>query len=264
MRVATNRAPPPRPRRGSPSARPEAATASLADRAYEEIRARILDLRLLPGQAILIDDLAAQLGMSRTPVREAVARLSASLEGLAVTAPRKGIVVTVPTVEGMREIYEIIDGLEAHAVKLAVARIAAGTLDALAASVAAQEAALARDDLDAWTAADRDFHGLLIAAAGNRRMRELARLYEGQLHRVRFATIRLRAAPVASTSEHRAILDALRDRDAARAVAVHAAHRERALREMLDAVADYSGLVLRAATLAADAPPIDATQEGRR
>ena len=97
-------------------------TASLADHAYAEIRAMILDLRLLPGQAILIDDLATRLGMSRTPVREAVARLSTGMEGLVITVPRKGMVVTIPTVEGMREIYEIIDGLESVAVRLAIER----------------------------------------------------------------------------------------------------------------------------------------------
>lgn len=222
-------------------------TASLADHAYAEIRAMILDLRLLPGQAILIDDLATRLGMSRTPVREAVARLSSGMEGLVTTVPRKGIVVTVPTVEGMREIYEIIDGLESEAVRLASERADAETLDTLTASVAAQEAALVRDDLAAWVEADRQFHRLLIAAAGNRRMRDLVQLFDGQLHRIRVATIHLRATPVESTQEHHALLDAIRARDLNAALAVHRAHRERALREMLRAVADYSGVVLRAA-----------------
>ncbi len=220
--------------------------ASLADRAYAEIRAMILDLRLLPGQAILIDDLAARLGMSRTPVREAVARLGTGMEGLVITVPRKGMMVTIPTVEGMREIYEIIDGLESEAVRLATGRADAETLALLAASVAAQEAALERDDLAAWVEADRQFHRLVIAAAGNRRMRELVQLFDGQLHRIRFATIHLRATPVESTREHHALLDAIRAGDLDAALAVHRAHREHALREMLAAVAEYSGVVLRA------------------
>jgi DNA-binding GntR family transcriptional regulator len=232
-------------------------TSSLADRAYQEIRAMILDLRLLPGQAILIDELAARLGMSRTPVREAVARLSAGMEGLVTTVPRKGVVVTIPTVEGMREIYEIIEALEGQAVKLAIARADDDLLAALAASVATQEEALARDDLGAWVQSDREFHRLLIVAAGNRRMQELVQLFDGQLHRTRVATIHLRSTPYESTQEHRELLEAIRVRDVERALRIHAEHRARALREMLRVVGDYSGLVLRA-TLQAAAPPASA------
>lgn len=224
---------------------------SLADRAYREIRAMILDLRLLPGQAILIDDLANQLGMSRTPVREAVARLSTGMEGLITTVPRKGIVVTIPTVEGMREIYEIIEALEGQAVKLAMERADDDLLAALEESVVTQEAALAQDDLGAWVQADRRFHRLLITAAGNRRMLDLVQLFDGQLQRTRVAAIHLRARPYESTEEHRALLAAIRARDVEAAKAIHQAHRERALREMLRVVADYSGLVLRA-TLQSD------------
>lgn len=223
------------------------AAQSLADRAYQEIRAMILDLRLLPGQTILIEELAEQLGMSRTPVREAVTRLTTSVEGLVTMVPRKGIVVTIPTVEGMREIYEIVQALEGQAVKLAISRVDEETLAALAASVDDQEAALAADDIDGWTQADRRFHHLLVDAARNRRLGELVRLFDGQLHRTRVATARLRPNLAESTRDHRAILDALHARDVARAVAVHSAHRERALHELLQVVADYSALVLRAA-----------------
>jgi len=240
--MATQKAAPSARRSDKPS------TKKLADRAYDEIRSMILNMKLLPGQTILIDELAAQLGMSRTPVREAVARLSASMEGLVAMVPRKGIVVTIPSVEGMREIYEIIQGLEGQAVKLAIQRIDPPTLRALEESVKAQEAALERDDLDAWAQADRRFHHLLIEASKNRRLRELVQLFDGQLHRTRVATLRLRATLAESTRDHRAILDALHARDAEAAVRVHTAHRERALNELLRVLADYSDIVLRATT----------------
>lgn len=239
---------------------PRTRAPSLADRAYAEIRAMILDLRLLPGQSILVEDLAARLGMSRTPVREAIARLSSGLEGLVTTAPRKGIVVTVPTVETMRELYEIVDGLESEAVKLAVERAGDADLAALDAAVADQESALGGDDLVGWTQADRRFHNLLFDAAGNRRLRDLMRLFDDQLHRVRVATIHIRHKPLDSTREHRAVIEAIRARDARRAREVHAAHRARALQEMIRAVADYSGLVLRAA---ARTPDRSSTNQGK-
>lgn len=65
--------------------------ASLAERAYDELHGQILTMQLMPGQAIPVQDLASQLGMSRTPIREAVARLRQ--EGLVTTVMRKGIVV---------------------------------------------------------------------------------------------------------------------------------------------------------------------------
>jgi DNA-binding GntR family transcriptional regulator len=216
----------------------------LAERAYEALRARILDLRLLPGQLVVEPDIAAELGMSRTPVREALARLR--FEGLVAASPRRGFVVTVPTVEAMREVYEVIAGIEGQAVKLAAERADAGVISRLEEALARQEAALAREDLASWTEADAAFHRLLREAAGNRTMLELMRQFDGQLHRARIAAIHLRPTPRRSTDEHRAVLEAIKARDADRARRLHLAHRERADAAMLEVIKDYSGLVLRA------------------
>lgn len=237
-------------------------TGTLADRAYDDIRSMILGMKLLPGQTILIDDLAEQLGMSRTPVREAVTRLSTGMEDLVAQVPRKGIVVTIPSVEGMREIYEIMQGLEGQAVKLAVERMDDEALQELEDTVKAQEDALARDDLEAWGVADRRFHHLLIDAAKNRRLRDVVRLFDGQLHRTRVATLRLRSTLAESTADHRAILAAIRDRDEERARLVHTAHRDRALHETLHVFADYSDLVLRAAARNGDGDTDEGVGDG--
>jgi DNA-binding GntR family transcriptional regulator len=235
-------------------AAPVSAEERLADRAYGALRARILDLRLLPGQLIVEPDLAAELSMSRTPIREALARLR--FEGLVTASPRRGFVVSVPTVEHMREVYEVIAGIESQAVKLAATRADASVLAQLDDALAAQEAALAGGPpsagefpaaaLAAWTEADQRFHRLLREAAGNRLMLELMRQFEGHLHRARVATIRLRPWPRQSTDEHRAVLEAIKARDPERARVLHLAHRERADRAMLDVIHDFSGVVLRA------------------
>jgi DNA-binding GntR family transcriptional regulator len=238
----------------------------LADRAYESLRARILGLHLLPGQLIVEPEVAAELGMSRTPVREALARLR--FEGLVTAAPRRGFVVTVPTVEAMREVYEITAGLEGQAVRLATQRASEETLTALAAAIEAQETALAADvltaeHLAAWTDADRRFHRRLREAAGNRQLLELMRQFDGQLHRARVATIHLRPTPRQSTDEHRAVLQAIVARDSVRAQQLHLAHRERADQAMLEVIKDYSGIVLRALVGTATATAT-ATLEGNR
>lgn len=225
---------------------------SMAERAYEAMRARILDLRMLPGQTVPEADLASELGMSRTPVREALARLR--MEGLVTAAPRRGFVVTVPTAETMREIYEVVAGLEGQAVRLASLRATDDAIARLDAAIADQEAALAVDDLAGWAEADRRFHRLLREAAGNECMQRLMRQFDGQLHRARVATIRLRPRPHRSTEDHRAIVDAIRAHDPDRALRCVVAHHERANREMLEVVGDYSEFVLRALGRGDDQP----------
>jgi DNA-binding GntR family transcriptional regulator len=83
---------------------------SLTDQAYAALRAMILDLRLLPGQRLVVQELAEALGMSRTPVREALVRLAA--EALVEGTPNKGMRVAVPTLQVFREVYEIVEGIE--------------------------------------------------------------------------------------------------------------------------------------------------------
>lgn len=209
----------------------------LADRAYAELRVRILDVRLRPGQIVHELGLAADLGMGREPIREALVRLQA--EALVEVLPRRGFRVTVPTVDTMREIYEIVGALEGQAVRRAAREGGAILIAALAAAIEAQEAALSADDVDGWGGADRRFHELLREAAGNRRLRETIHQYDGQLQRARVATLHLRAKPRRSTDDHRAILAAIRTRDEDEAVRVHHAHRRRADAEMLAAIQAY-------------------------
>jgi DNA-binding GntR family transcriptional regulator len=209
----------------------------LADRAYAELRARILDLRLRPGQIVPELGLAAELGMDRAPIHEALVRLQG--EGLVEPLPRRGFCVTMPTVDAMREIYEVVGALEGQAVRRAAREGGTILIAALEAAINAQEAALGTDDVDGWARADHRFHELLREAAGNRQLREMIRKFDGQLQRARTATIHLRAKPRRSTDDHREILSAIQGRDEEEAVRVHHAHRKRADAEMLVAIRAY-------------------------
>lgn len=220
---------------------------SLVESAYQRIKMMILDLSLLPGQTILIDELAEKLGMSRTPVRQAIDRLSSNLEGLVETVPRKGIIVTIPNANAMRELYEIMQGLEGEAVRLAVKNVSAGQLDALEDAIRLQEKALVENDLAGWALADRAFHRLLIEASGNGKLQELVQLFDGQLHRSRLATIHLRTNLEESTADHREILEAIRQGNIGKALIVHTAHREKANERLVKAISEFSGMVMRAA-----------------
>jgi DNA-binding GntR family transcriptional regulator len=206
--------------------------ASLVDTAYAEIRQRILDNVWPPGHRALEQEVALALGMSRTPVREALMRLAG--EGLVEVIPRHGMRVLPVSPADMTEIYQILTALECMAAEL-LARRKPGPdeLQPLLDATAAMEHALQRDDLDAWAAADERFHAQLVALAGNRQLEATVLNYWDRAHRARMFTLRLRPKPVNSTQEHMQMVARIADGDAEGAARVTRAHRERASRELV-------------------------------
>jgi DNA-binding GntR family transcriptional regulator len=204
----------------------------MVDEAYEEIRRRILDNVWPPGHRALEQEVALALGMSRTPVREALMRLQT--EGLIEVIPRHGMRVLPMSPNDMREIYQILTALECMAAELLAQRKPSGKeLEPLVAATKAMDKALKAEDLDAWAAADERFHAHFLELAGNRQLQATVLNYWDRAHRARMFTLRLRPKPVNSTKEHMQMVERLRAGDAADAVAVTRAHRERANRELL-------------------------------
>lgn len=207
-------------------------TLSLVDAAYQAIRQRILDTVWPPGHRALEQEVALALGMSRTPVREALVRLQS--EGLVEVVPRHGMRVLPVSPNDMREIYEILTALECMAAELLgnqkpdEVRVAP-----LLTATEAMDRALHADDLDAWAKADEQFHAELIALAGNRLLQATVMNHWDRAHRARMFSLRLRPKPVNSTREHRELVDRLLAGDGAGAAAVNRTHRQRASRELL-------------------------------
>ncbi len=206
--------------------------------AYRTIKARILENRYQPGHQILEQQLADDLGMSRTPVREALIRLHE--EGLVELIPRRGMRVVPLSPEDMREIYEVLTALEVAAVELASQRsLTDEDLTSLDDALQAMETKLGEDDLDGWATADASFHKALITLAGNKRLALMAATLADQVHRARMITLRLRPRPILSIQEHREVLEALRAGDGARACALHRRHRRRSAQLLLDLLSYY-------------------------
>jgi DNA-binding GntR family transcriptional regulator len=204
---------------------PQGETASA--RAFRHLRARVLSGALPPGALLLEGELAIALGVSRTPVREAMVRLAD--EGLVELRPRHGMRVLPMSATDMREVYEVLTELEAAAARRCASEgVTPAVLAALEASVAAMDRALAADDLDAWAEADAEFHRRLSEAPGNRRLAATIASFADKAHRWRMATLRIRPKPNASNDDHRAVVAAIRARDAVAAEAIHRAHRARA------------------------------------
>jgi len=204
----------------------------MVDAAYAQLRRRILDNDWPPGHRALEHEVATELGMSRTPVREALMRLQN--EGLVEVIPRHGMRVLPVSGNDMQEIYQILTALECMAAELLAARKpSAKELEPLVDATQAMDKALRADDLDAWAAADERFHAQLIDLAGNRQLQATVLNYWDRAHRARMFTLRLRPKPVNSTKEHMQMVERLRAGDAEGAARVTRAHRERARHELV-------------------------------
>jgi len=206
---------------------------SRVDQAYAEIRRRILDNYYAPGHHVLEQELAADLGMSRTPVREALVKLQN--ERFVQLIPRHGMRVVPLSIQELREVYEVLTSLELTAIeRLARAELDEEALAAIEKPVDEMDLAVRKKDVDAWAKADERFHRTLVTLCGNQRLAAMVEMLWEQGHRARMTTVRLRASLDQSNREHRAVLDAIRQRDWRQARARHAKHRARAMTEILN------------------------------
>ncbi|WP_082909956.1 GntR family transcriptional regulator [Sinorhizobium glycinis] len=200
-----------------------------ADAAYRFLRNAILTNEIPVGFQATEVEIAARLGMSRTPVHEAMARLQE--EGFVQILPRRGILVKGLSPADLLEIYDILIGLEGAAAE----RLALEGGDAISEVVQElenlterMELALDAGDMDAWADADEAFHDALVARCGNGRIRRLAGTVSGQSHRARRLTLNMRPPPAQSVIEHRQIIHAIEAADPIAAGSAARAHRRRA------------------------------------
>jgi DNA-binding GntR family transcriptional regulator len=198
----------------------------LSRQVYEWLRDRILLHLYAPGQRLVVRDLARELGVSVTPVRDAVNRLA--IDGLIVISPRKGTVITPLSVGDIREFYEVRLMIEPAAAELAAASLSTEELDQLETLLRELEGA-PREFSDARAyvrhlTRHADFHARIVHGARNER---LAALYAGLARSLVFSRSFYPSGQRGQTDrpyEHREIFEALRRRDgpaARRAVEVH-------------------------------------------
>jgi DNA-binding GntR family transcriptional regulator len=200
----------------------------LGQEAYDRLRAAIRDGTLAPGHRITEADLAARIGVSRTPVRQAIARLEA--EGLLTHEPRRGLTVTRPDHQQVVELYVMREALEGTAARLAAQHASETELAAMAELLETEPALLA--DAAGLAGLNQRLHGLLYLAAHNRYLlRSLEQLSATMALLPSLLTQGGRAA--AAHAEHRALLAALLARDGDAAEAAARAHARAAQRHRL-------------------------------
>jgi DNA-binding GntR family transcriptional regulator len=213
---------------------------SLVDDAYRALKEAIRENTFPPGYQGSEQEIATRLGMSRTPVHEAVIRLQE--EGLVRVLARRGVVVCGISAHDMREIYEVIVALEGAAAELLALKSEAERAPIAAeleAVNAEMERALDQDDLTAWAHADERFHVLLMERCGNKRLMRMFLTVLDQSHRARMLTLRMRPKPVGSAREHHAIVEAIARGDAAQAQSRARTHRVRARDRLLPLIEQF-------------------------
>jgi DNA-binding GntR family transcriptional regulator len=205
---------------------------TLKDRVYRLLKDSVIRHRFKPGERLLDQEIADNLGVSRTPVREALNRLGA--EGLIEIVPRRGAFVIDLSAKDIKDIYEVREVLETLAIRLAVPRLSDEDLVALAQITEACSAALDRKDYVACFELDREFHDRVVRLSGNAKLAEINTLLGGNIQTTRWRHCQDGDRQQLSFEEHLEILEALKKRDAELASALVSDHINSVKRELLD------------------------------
>ncbi|MCV0424996.1 MAG: GntR family transcriptional regulator [Roseibium sp.] len=207
------------------------AKSTRVDNAYERLKTEILNGELPPGFQAPEPDIASRLGMSRTPVREALIRLEA--EGLVDLIPRRGAKVLAVSQKDICEIFEILAVLEGLAAKSAARRdVPPALIQSVEDVMTRADAALAADDIEAWAKLDDHFHRLIAQSCGNTRLEaEVINLLD-QVHRANRVLLRLNKAPASNVDDHRKIVEAIKSGQDEMASAGAQSHRLNGLNTM--------------------------------
>ncbi|HET8852548.1 MAG TPA: GntR family transcriptional regulator [Ktedonobacteraceae bacterium] len=213
---------------------------------HEHLRRQILDGTLPPGSVLSQVQLAQQLGVSRTPLREALRLLQE--ERLVLAEHNHRVRVADINLEELESLYASRIMLETLALALTVPRLSQSELDTLAQALDAMHVASTRRDNDAWEQGNRRFHALLAIHAEERIRQTIKRSIDAS---ERYRRIKLQTVPHArevAEAEHAAILAACRERDLDAAVEMLARHLARtALTVIAQAAPEYEPTAVRTA-----------------
>lgn len=187
----------------------------LRDVVFNTLRNAILKGELKPGERLMEIQLAQRLGVSRTPVREAIRKLE--LEGLVLMIPRRGAVVAEITVQDLEDVLEVRAALEELAVRRACEHITLEELEELKKAGIAFKCGLEENNLLACVEADMAFHEIIYHAAQNKRLQQMLMNLREQMYRYRLEYLKDRRMHKLLIEEHDTIRHALQMHDAKKA-----------------------------------------------
>ena len=202
----------------------------LRDVVFHALRRAILTGELVPGERLMEIHLAQQLGVSRTPVREAIHKLE--LEGLVSMIPRKGAMVAEISERGLKDVLEVRRALDVFCAELACERMTEEDAVRLKEASDAFEAATLTKDTTVIAKADVDFHDIIINSTGNERLISTINNLAEQIYRYRFEYIKDEKQHKYLIEEHRMLRDAILNKDvegAKKAARTHIDNQEKSI-----------------------------------
>jgi len=190
---------------------------SLAKIAYGALRHSILSFNLQQKKVYNEMAISQELGLSRTPVREALLRLSS--EGLVTFLPRKGFIVTSYTQNEIEEVFELRLILESVVIRKIAAKISQNNIDNLREYIVLQRQAASENDYHGFMLSDRAFHKTFFELAGNSKLIEIMNNFQDICHMAGICYLKIDGLYGKSIHDHQAILKSLEKRDADKAEA---------------------------------------------
>ncbi len=204
----------------------------LRDVVFNTLRQAILRGELKPGERLMEIQLANKLGVSRTPIREAIRKLE--LEGLVLMIPRRGAEVAEITEKSLRDVLEVRRALEELSVQLACDRITEEQIEELKVAAKEFEKTLKSGDVTAYAEADVKFHDIIYFATDNQRLISLLYNLREQMYRYRVEYLKRAEIHEQLLAEHQYIIEMLETRDREKAVEAVCQHID----NQVEAVAD--------------------------
>ncbi|MGE4282422.1 MAG: GntR family transcriptional regulator [Clostridia bacterium] len=203
---------------------------------FDSLREAIIMGELKPGERLMEIQFAEKMGVSRTPVREAIRKLE--LEGLVVMIPRKGAHVAELSVKDIMNVLEVRSSLDGLASALAAKRISKDELKELKNIVDQFAQYIERNNMHGLIKKDVEFHELIYRACRNEKLVQIATNLKEQIHRFRVVYLKDYSSPKELMKEHTAIYQAIEngdDKQAHELAALHIKHQEKAMIDLAKA-----------------------------
>lgn len=204
----------------------------LREMVFESLREAINLGRLRPGERLMEIQLAEEMGVSRTPVREAIRKLE--LEGFVAMVPRKGAYVAGISVKDIVDVFEIRASLEALAAGLAAERITDEEMELLERSLVEISEFSTDENIKAIVDGDINFHDIIYKASRNQRLVQIITHLQEQIHRFRMTSLSQPGRTKIALDEHKSIVEAISDRDVELAQQLAREHIENAEQSLLN------------------------------
>ena len=206
----------------------------LRDVVFNTLRQAILSGELKPGERLMEIQLANKLGVSRTPIREAIRKLE--LEGLVLMIPRRGAEVAEITEKSLRDVLEVRSALEELAVDLACDRITGEDVDKLREAAQEFKEVSKSADVTALAEADVKFHDIIYFATENQRLIQLLYNLREQMYRYRVEYLKREEVYATLFAEHEHIIECIVKRDKVAAKQAISTHIDNQMHTVADTI----------------------------